>query len=216
MTFFIIFVNKPRIDMEPAFSYRIENNEYVLYQNDTCIVTPGGNTVSTTNEDLAAGLVKAIEQGEHYRDAKSLLCFHFTYLDSKKDEEEIMQEPIEIPFEELMNDPYLMFRQDSPIRQVIAQYFCDGIPAYLSKLPFHKKLAYFTMACGCESKMLPYYIMFDVVGQEDVEGCREAFFEDLLEYLYDFFATRKEAKAFLKKITPVIDTFIKYMSYDEV
>lgn len=202
--------------MDPTFSYRKEDNEYVIYQDDTCIVTPEGNKVSTANEDLAAGLVKAIEQGEHYRDAKSLLCYHFTYLDSKKDKEEIMREPIEIPFEELMDDPYLMFRQDSPIRQVIAQYFCDGIPAYLSKLPFHKKLAFFTMAYSCNTKMLPYYIMFDVVGEDDVEACREAFFDDLLEYLYDFFDTEKEAKAFLEAITPVIDTFIKYMSYDEV
>lgn len=202
--------------METQFSYRKEDNEYVLYQNDTCVLTPEGNKVSTTNKDLAARLVKAMEQEEHYGDAKSLLCFHFTVLDSKKDEIEIMKEPIEVPFEELMNDPYLMFRQPSPIRQAYAQYFSDGLPSYLSNLPFHKKLAFFTMACSCESKMLPYYIMSDVVGEEDVKACKDSFFEDLLEYLYDFFDTKKEAKAFLGRIKPVINTFIRYMSYEEV
>ena len=58
--------------------------------------------------------------------------------------------------------------------------------------------------------------MSDVVGKEDVKECKDSFFEDLLEYLYDFFDTKKEAKAFLGRIKPVINTFIKYMSYEEV
>ena len=202
--------------MESEYIYRKEGDEYVIYHEGEYVFTPQGNKISTKNKNLASAMAKAMTKGEEISDAKSILCFHFTVLDSKKDEEEIMQEDIEIPFEVLMNDPYLMFRQPSPIRQLIAQYFSENLPAMLSKLPFHKKLAFFTMARSCNTNMLPFYILHDIVGEDDVKACKESFFEDMEEYLEDFFDTKKEAKAFLKRITPVINTYVKYMSYDEV
>ena len=202
--------------MAAKINYRKDNNEYVLYQDDTCILTPQGNRVCTTNEALASELVKAMEHGEDFGDAKSILCFHYTVLDSKQDEEEIMQETVDTPYEMLMNDPYLMFRQSSPIRQAIAQYFCDALPVHISNLPFHKKLAFMTMSISCQTNMLPYYIDSDILGQGDVEACKVEFFEDLIEYLYDFFDTKKKVRDFLKQITPVINTYIKYASFDEV
>ena len=205
-----------RSSMETKFNYKKEENKFVIYQNDTCVLTPQGNKVCTVNKALASELVKALNKGEDFGDAASILCFHYTILDSRQDEEEIMQEEVETPYEMLMNDPYLMFRQTSPIRQVIAQYFCDALPEHVSKLPFHKRLAFMTMSISCQAYMLPFYIDNDIIGQDDVEACKEEFFDDLIEYLYDLFDTKKKAKAFLKQITPVINTYVKYMSYDEV
>lgn len=202
--------------MQAMFQYRKEGNEYVIYENDMPLLTLMGNKVCTTNEDLAAELVKALKKEEEIDDAKSILCFHFTFLDSQEDKEEIMQEAVDMPLNELMNDPYLMFRQSSPIRQVIAQYFSDALPAHISNLPFHKKLAFMTMATSCQTYMLPYYIDHDIIGKEDAEACKEAFYEDMSDYLYELIGSKQKVKSYLKEVTPVINTYIKYMSYDEV
>ena len=202
--------------MEQQFSYRKEGNDYVFYRDEEPIQLQGSIKITTTNESLAAELLNALQRKEHPGDPTSLLHYHFATLLGKQDEEKYTEEVINLCYDDFLNDNYLMFHQVAPMRQIIAQHFADNLPSYLASLPFHKKSATILFAQTCHSYMLAYYLQIDVLEQENVEDCKDAFLEDLLEFYGDFFDTEEEAASFLKDITPVINTYISYMSYDSV
>ena len=202
--------------MAYKFTYRKEGNEYVFYRDEESVLLEDGIALATVNEDLAAEILKALEKQEHPGDETSILHFHFATLLGKPHEDAYTEEIEGLCYDDLLEDNYLMFRQVAPMRQIIAQHFADNLPAQLASLPVHRKIAIVTFAQTCHSYMLPYYLLIDVIEQENKEECKEAFMDDLLELYEKTLGTEQEAKDFLKVMTPVIENYIRYMSYEEV
>ena len=202
--------------MEQHFSYRKEGNDYVFYRDEELIHLCDNTIISTANELLAADLLIALQKKEHPGDPTSLLHYHFATLLEKVDDKINTDEISNLCYDDFLNDNYLMFHQVAPMRQIIAQHFADNLPAFLESLPVYKRMATVLFAQTCHSYMLAYYLIIDVIEQENVEESKEAFLDDLLEFYGDFFDTEDEAASFLKDITPVINTYVRYMSYDSV
>lgn len=65
------------------YSYKQENDRYVIYDGDIALTTPGGNNVTTLYEPLAKRIVQDLERfGMNFRSAASILAWHFTMIDN--------------------------------------------------------------------------------------------------------------------------------------
>ena len=61
------------------YTYKFEDNEYVIYNGDKKLCNLDNEIISTDNEGLAKKLVDALERGENYTYPGSILCYHYTY-----------------------------------------------------------------------------------------------------------------------------------------
>ena len=177
--------------MTRNYSLRKEDDKYYLLHKDVYVETPKGNKLSTTNESLAAELLKALGNGESPESPASVLGFHYFYLD-EGDQEETLRKQFEIlPLDCFESDPYLMLGQDAAAdAAATAQYYLETIPGYLAALPLHKLIAYAALWSASDSLMLPYHVITGDVRSEDIPDAEE--------------------------LVPVIKAFVQYFSFEEV
>ena len=118
------------------YTYKLEDGEYVFYKDGKVLETPNDVVIKTTNERLAKLLLTNLEHKMDYTAPFSFLTYHYTYcnLEAQFDQDFIADDFSNcVDYESLMNDDYLMFRQPSPVRQAIAQFFAEELPENFHK-----------------------------------------------------------------------------------
>ena len=124
------------------YTYKQENNKYVVYKDGKPLTNPHGIVITTDNEELAKKMEEALKKRKGYTSPKSILTYHYTYsnLKEKYDQEFIVNDfSNSANYDALMGDNYLMFRQPSPVRQAIAVYFEKELPDF--EIEFRKDMA---------------------------------------------------------------------------
>ena len=98
------------------YSYHKEGNEYVLFDGDREVCNPHNEVISTDNEELAVKLVQALEAGEDYTSATSLLCYHYTYCNLRQHtiEEFVDEFSSHMTYDAFLWNPLLMFKKGAP------------------------------------------------------------------------------------------------------
>lgn len=65
------------------YRYAQENEKYVIYDGDTTLKTPAGNTVTTLYKPLAERIVLDLTKfGYSFHSSSSILAWHFTMIDN--------------------------------------------------------------------------------------------------------------------------------------
>ena len=207
------------------YTYRLENGEYVFYEDDKVLKTPNDVVVKTTKEGLAKHLLTNLEHKMGYSAPFSLLTYHYTYcnLESQYDQNFIADDFTNcVDYEALMNDDYLMFRQPSPVRQAIAQFFAKELPENFHNYNLYQLTAILVIQSAFNSWMLSQYIIADIIekSNEDKDADFAALKEDFLDDLEDFeceeFGCDPDDDGFirhLKEIGDTIDAFVLYFTF---
>lgn len=192
--------------------YTIECKDglYRLCSRGAVMQTPSGVDVTTHSQPLAELLLKdARRYRGSYTNPKSMLCYHYSTLDclhlaaSGEDVADHYREGIDSDegvreswYCALANDAFLIFRQDGPIRQAIAEYFLGVIPQLVDAMPPHVRMAYQVLINNYQSMMLPYYIYIDVLhGEGDMDDNIASFLDDMEEYHLNEFGFSLDRKA---------------------
>ena len=203
------------------YSYKLENEVYRLYEDETPISTPDGNPIIAESEPLAQKLVEALEAGEDFTSPDSLLTFHYTYCNLIADykQEDLIADYTDcMCYDNLLGDAYLMFRQPSPVRQSVATYLDDNSMEFFMDMNMYQITAVLTLYTISHSWALPYYVVADLVehaGTEDYADLKEDFMNDIVECeLSEYNVDPNEAsyKRHLKELSKAIDLFVEYFT----
>ena len=176
-------------------------------------------------EELAKSLLTNLEHKMGYSAPFSLLTYHYTYcnLEAQYDLNFIADDFSNcVDYESLMNDDYLMFRQPSPVRQAIAQFFEKELPENFHNYNLYQLTAILVIHSAFNSWMLSQYIIADIIeplydedNNTDYETLKQEFMDDLEEFECEELGgdpDDEEYKKHLKDISPMIDTFVKYFT----
>ena len=202
------------------YSYRRVGNHYVLYEDDKVHRQPHGRIVSTKQEGLAAKLVKALEKGEKYTVAQSLLCYHYTYCNYRRTSLKIIREQLvgEMKYEHFLYDDYLMFGQNSAVRQSIAVYMSENYEWEIKSFNRYQLVAVQVVAYCYSSWMLPMHIVDHVI-HEMKNRPYHTVKHEFLQSVEDFFLLTcddeddaKTFTAYRRRLSKTIDTFVYYFS----
>lgn len=206
----------------PKYSYKHENGTFRLYEDANPISTPHGNPVVSETEDLAAELVKALENGEDYTMPGSILTYHYTYCNNLADggASKLSEEFANgVNYDILLYDPYLMFRQPGPVKQAVASYMETEMSALFRLLNLYQLTAISVVYCVDQSLMLSYYIIGDICNKlqadenADYETLREEFMADLKDFQCEEFGydpSEADYSKYLDETRQMIDTFVHY------
>jgi len=207
------------------YSYKLDNEVYCLYENDKPISTPHGNPIIAETESLAHKLVEALEQGKDYMSGDSILTYHYTYCNliadySLEDLAEGLGQYAD--YDHLLYDDYLMFRQDAPVKQAIADFLGREIPEAFKQMNFYQLSAMVVINSMRHSWVLPYMLVIDVIEQideqmdeEDITELKEEFIDDIAEFEANEFGDdtdSDEYQAHLDAFSKTIDMFIEYFT----
>lgn len=206
------------------YTYKLENDEYVFYEDGEVLKTPHNAVIKTTNEKLAHLLLTNLEHFADYSSPTSLLTYHYTYcnLDAEATEEIIANDFSNcVDYDSLMADIYLMFRQPSPVSQAIAVYYEKNLPQIFHSYNMYQLSAILVIHTAFNSWMLSHYIISDLLeplydGKDiDFQAEKEEFLDDLEEYECERFECDPEDDAYIKhrqEISDTIDTFALYFT----
>ena len=201
------------------YTYKLENGEYVFYKDNKVLKTPNGVVVKTTKEELAKTLLTNLEHQMGYSAPFSFLTYHYTYcnLEAQYDQIFIADDFSNcVDYETLMNDDYLMFRQPSPVKQAIAQFFAKELPENFHNYNLYQLTAILVIHSAFNSWMLSQYIIADIIEPHyddedaDLEALEEEFLDDLEEFECEEFGCDPDDDGFirhLKEIGDMIDVF---------
>lgn len=202
------------------YHYAQDGDLFVLYQDNAPLTTPDGIGITTTHEELAQKLVAELQQGKTYTSAAALLAYHYTYCNLEQDEDgtsdllEHFQQMTATDY--LMMDEYLMFRQPSPLRQVIAQAMSEEYEAYLPTLNLYQLTAILVVAQTYQSMMLPYYLLVDICEAledgGDYAALKSQFMEDIeaFEREQGYAEEYEDYAQHLTNMSGMIDAFVYY------
>jgi len=206
------------------YTYKLENGEYIIYEDGKVLKTPNDVVVKTTKEGLAKHLITNLEHKMGYSVPFSFLTYHYTYcnLEAQYDLDFIADDFSNcVDYESLLNDDYLMFRQPSPVRQAIAQFFAKELPEIFHKYNLYQLSAILVIQTAYHSWMLSHYIIADIIEKlyedddADLDALKEEFLDDLEEFECDELGEDPDDKAYikhLKEIGDMIDTFVYYFT----
>lgn len=205
------------------FSYRQEEDKYLIYKDEKPLSTPHGAPVSAHTEELAIKLVEALSTRKGYKSPSSILTYHYTYsnLVAQYDLEFIANDFSNcVGYESLMNDDYLMFRQPSPVRQAIAVFFEKDLPERFHMYNYNQLAAVLVVHTAYNSWMLSHYIITDICeklyeedNDDDYETLKQEFMDDLEEFECEELGGDTDDKYYIKhlnEIANMIDTFVYY------
>lgn len=169
------------------YKYQKEDNEYVLFDGDKKVCNPDGEVVSAENEDLAVKLVQALEDGEDYTSARSLLCYHYTYCNLRQHtiEEFVDEFSSYMTYDAFLWDDYLMFKQGAPVKQAFAAALSGQYTEMIKSFNKYQFIAILVLHQVYNSWMLSYRIINDIISQLDSSSYDELK-DDFMEELDDF------------------------------
>ena len=207
------------------YTYKLENGEYVFYEDDKVLKTPNDVVVKTTKEELAKHLLTNLEHKMGYSAPFSLLTYHYTYcnLEAQYDLNFIADDFSNcVDYESLMNDDYLMFRQPSPVRQAIAQFFAKELPENFHNYNLYQLTAILVIQSAFNSWMLSQYIIADIIlpynedEDADYDSLKEEFLDDLEEYESEELGWDPEDETYEKRrqlMSDMIEAFAYYFTF---
>jgi hypothetical protein len=204
------------------YSYKQEEGKFVLHENDKPLTNPDDVVIATTNEELAKVLISELKADKGYTSPASLLTYHYTYCNlEQRDFNELVDQFCQSAnYDVLMGDEYLMFHQDSPIRQAIASYVETDYPELFKSFNLYQLTAIMVVFFAYHSLMLSYYIIADICiplsedKDADYESLKENFMEDLEEFERGegIDETYRNCPQHLQNISGMIDAFVYYFN----
>jgi hypothetical protein len=204
------------------YSYKQEEGKFVLHENDKPLTNPDDVVIATTNEELAKVLISELKADKGYTSPASLLTYHYTYCNlEQRDFNELVDQFCQSAnYDVLMGDEYLMFHQDSPIRQAIASYVETDYPELFKSFNLYQLTAIMVVFFAYHSLMLSYYIIADICiplsedKDADYESLKEGFMEDLEEFERGegIDETYRNYSQHVKNISAMIDAFVYYFA----
>ncbi len=169
------------------YTYKLEDGEYVLYKDEKPLTNPDGVIIKTEKEELAKLLETSLKRRTGYTSPGSYLTYHYTYCNLKENytKEFVAQDFSNcVGYDSLMNDYYLMFRQDCPIRQAIAVFFEKELPKCFQRYNLYQLTAILVFHASFDSWMLSHYIISDII--EEIRKDETVDIDDLVEdFIYD-------------------------------
>ena len=204
------------------YKYQLENGEYVFYEDDKVLKTPNDVVVKTTKEGLAKHLLTNLEHKMGYTAPFSFLTYHYTYcnLEAQYDQKFIADDFSNcVDYEVLMNDDYLMFRQPSPVRQAIAQFFAKELPENFHNYNLYQLTAILVIHSAFNSWMLSQYIIADIIQplyeneDADIDALKEEFLDDLEEFECEELGCDPEDEAYIRHCKDIRNTISAFLYY---
>ena len=204
------------------YTYKSENGRYLLYEDDKPLRNPNDVVIATSNEDLAKVLVEELAADKGFTSPASLLTYHYTYCNLEREDfsELVDQFCQSANYDVLMDDEYLMFHQDSPIKQAVASYMETDYPELFKSFNLYQLTAILVVFTAYHTLMLSYYIIADICiplaedEDADYESLKESFMEDLEDFERGegFDEEYRDYSQHLKNISAMIDVFVYYFN----
>ncbi len=203
------------------YTYKSEDGKYILYEDNKPLRNPDDVVIATSDEDLAKVLVEELAADKGFTSPASLLTYHYTYCNLERENfaELVDQFCQSANYDVLMDDEYLMFHQDSPVRQAIASYMETDYPELFRSFDLYQLTAILVVFSAYQTLMLSYYIYADICiplskGDDDYESLKESFMEDLEEFERGegFDEEYRDYPQHVKNISAMIDAFVYYFN----
>ena len=204
------------------YIYKQEGDKFVLYEDGAPLTNPDNVVIATSDEALAKELVAELKAEKGYTSPASLLTYHYTYCNLERNDfaEFVDQFCHHTNYERLIWDEYLMFRQDSPVKQAIASYMETDYPELFKSYNLYQLTAILVVFTAYHSLMLSYYIIADICNplmedeSADYESLKESFMEDLenFEREQGYDQDYENYPQHLQNISGMIDAFVYYFN----
>ena len=200
-----------------SHNYTIKKVEDIFYllDNGVQVYTPNGTIISTKSEKLTEILVKSGNDTDGlYTTPMDIFCYHYSTIDyanhwnneERKENIDYMMSFID------GHDPFLMFRQNCPVWQAIAEAYKEKLPQILSSLSPHRLMCFIVLTQYFNSPMLAHYIVSDVINTDGNYGeLKHSFLADLEDY-----CSENELDFDKDEFNHVIDIFVSYYILDNI
>ena len=142
------------------FEIREIEGKYYLYCADEEVLSPEGESISTTSEELANLLLKdAEEYGLDCENPLSILSYHALYCDLLQQEEDEEGANIEMLNNLIHVDYFWAFFEPRTIRAAALSQYLDVLPKHVNDLPLQQNAAYINLMAATGSIILPHKIV---------------------------------------------------------
>ena len=197
----------------------IEGMSY-LYCADEEVLSPEGESISTTSEELANLLLKdAEEYGVDCENPLSILSYHALYCDLLQQEEDTDDENIEMLNNLIHVDYFWAFDEPRQIRAAALSQYLDWLPKHIDELPLHQNAAYINLMAATGSILLPHKILANLLSDDSmysVDDC-DGFVEALEAYGNETGASEDiDVEWTFDTIKKMIMTLVTYYTLEKV
>ena len=142
------------------FEIREIDGKYCLYCADEEVLSPEGESISTTSEELANLLLKdAEEYGVDCENPLSILSYHALYCDLLQQEEDEEGANIEMLNNLIHVDYFWAFFEPRTIRAAALSQYLDVLPKHVNDLPLQQNAAYINLMAATGSIILPHKLV---------------------------------------------------------
>lgn len=143
-----------------GFEIREIDGKYYLYCVDEEVLSPEGESISTTSEELANLLLKdAEEYGVDCENPLSILSYHALYCDLLQQEEDEEGANIEMLNNLIHVDYFWAFFEPRTIRAAALSQYLDVLPKHVNDLPLQQNAAYINLMAATGSIILPHKLV---------------------------------------------------------
>ena len=202
------------------FEIREIDGKYYLYCADEEVLSPEGESISTTSEELANLLLKdAEEYGVDCENPLSILSYHALYCDLLQQEEDTDGENIEMLNNLIHVDYFWAFDEPRQIRAAALSQYLDWLPKHIDELPLHQNAAYINLMAATGSILLPHKILANLLSDDSmysVDDC-DGFVEALEAYGNETGASEDiDVEWTFDTIKKMIMTLVTYYTLEKV
>ena len=202
------------------FEIREIEGKYYLYCADEEVLSPEGDSISTTSEELANLLLKdAEEYGVDCENPLSILSYHALYCDLLQQEEDEDGSNIEMLNNLIHVDYFWAFDEPRQIRAAAMSQYLDWLPKHIDELPLHQNAAYINLMAATGSILLPHKILANLLSDDSmysVDDC-DGFVEALEAYGNETGASEDiDVEWTFDTIKKMIMTLVTYYTLEKV
>ena len=202
------------------FEIREIEGKYYLYCADEEVLSPEGESISTTSEELANLLLKdAEEYGLDCENPLSILSYHALYCDLLQQEEDEDGSNIEMLNNLIHVDYFWAFDEPRQIRAAALSQYLDWLPKHIDELPLHQNAAYINLMAATGSILLPHKILANLLSDDSmysVDDC-DGFVEALEAYGNETGASEDiDVEWTFDTIKKMIMTLVTYYTLEKV
>jgi hypothetical protein len=202
------------------FEIREIEGKYYLYCADEEVLSPEGESISTTSEELANLLLKDAEEfGVDCENPLSILSYHALYCDLLQQEEDEDGSNIEMLNNLIHVDYFWAFDEPRQIRAAALSQYLDWLPKHIDELPLHQNAAYINLMAATGSILLPHKILANLLSDDSmysVDDC-DGFVEALEAYGNETGASEDiDVEWTFDTIKKMIMTLVTYYTLEKV
>ena len=185
-----------------------------LLLNGKPLLTPKATPIVMSNNTLAEKLMKELMCGQKHTDDTSIICYHYTYCDTKAQytQRQVAEDLCASFAGCLDNDPYRTFSVNGKDAMPEA-----SLQQSMKGMNYYQLIAMMVVLCSRETIMLPYAIMSWFVMQnadKPYKTLKSEFLAALEEYERTNFEIddddEPEFRKYLQKTARMIDSFVYY------